>query len=45
MLALQIGLPLAVIVSCLLIGLIVNLINGDKAFKQVKKGGKHGNHS
>lgn len=45
MLALEIGLPLGIIVGCLLIGLIVDLKNGDKVFRHTKKGGKHGKYS
>ncbi len=41
MLTLEICLPLLVIVSCLLIGLIVDLKNGDKVFKQNYQG-RHG---
>ena len=41
MLTLEICLPLSVIVGCLLIGLIVDLKNGDKLFKQNYQG-RHG---
>ena len=41
MLTLEICLPLIVIVGCLLIGLIVDLKNGDKLFKQNYQG-RHG---
>ena len=44
MLTLELCLPLIVIVGCLLIGLIVDLKNGDKVFKQNYQGrqGRHG---
>lgn len=41
MLTLEICLPLLVIVGCLLIGLVIDLKNGDKLFKQSYKG-RHG---
>lgn len=41
MLILEICLPLIVIVGCLLIGLIVDLKNGDKVFRQDYQG-RHG---
>ncbi|MEE6637529.1 hypothetical protein PS396_06685 [Limosilactobacillus pontis] len=41
MLMLEICLPLLVIVGCLLIGLIVDLKNGDKVFRQYYQG-RHG---
>lgn len=41
MLTLEICLPLIVIVGCLLIGLVIDLKNGDKLFRQNYKG-RHG---
>ena len=41
MLTLELCLPLIVIVGCLLIGLVIDLKNGDKVFKQNYQG-RHG---
>ena len=41
MLTLEICLPLLVIVGCLLIGLVIDLKNGDKLFRQDYQG-RHG---
>ena len=41
MLVLEICLPLLVIVGCLLIGLVIDLKNGDKLFRQDYQG-RHG---
>lgn len=38
MLTLEICLPLLVIVGCLLIGVVIDLKNGDKLFRQDYKG-------